>query len=431
MTDTNRHEDADAAAVRDEVRTWLEANWDPERPLLEWRSILADSGWGCPSWPVQWYGKGLRPSLAGVVTEEFRRAGAVGTATGAGMSLAANTILAHGSDELKAAYLRPIVTGEHNWCQLFSEPGSGSDLAGLTTRALLDGDEWTVNGQKVWNTGAHKADVGMLLARTDWDATKHRGLTFFVIDMAQPGVEVRPLKQMNFHASFNEVFLTDARVPRDHVVGEINAGWAAATTTLMHERGMAAGIGRSRGVVGGRGAERGPQGRTQIEADAEARAYRETYKWYPQRAGRPDLIPAQAAAHGLTDDPLARQGIAALHAFEQAARWTARRGRAARAAGKQPGPEGSLGKLSSSITARACNDVHTMLMGPHAMLSGMDTDQQGLIAEVLISTPAQSIAGGTDEIQRNIMGERVLGLPKEPSIDNDVPFRDVRTNARP
>lgn len=431
MAETQRGEDRESATVREDVRTWLVANWEPERPLLEWRSILADSGWGCPTWPVQWFGKGLRPSLAAVVTEEFRRAGAVGTATGAGMSLAANTILAHGSDELKAAYLRPIVTGEHKWCQLFSEPGSGSDLAGLTTRALLDGDEWTVNGQKVWNTGAHKAQLGMLLARTDWDATKHRGLTFFVIDMVQPGVEVRPLRQMNFHASFNEVFLSDARVPRYNVVGEINAGWAAATTTLMHERGMAAGIGRSRGVVGGRGADRGPQGRTQTEADAEARAYRETYKWYPQRAGRPDLIPAQAAAHDMSGDPIARQHIAAVHAFEQAARWTARRGRAARTAGKQPGPEGSLGKLSSSITARACNDVHTLLMGPQAMLTGMDTDQQGLIAEVLISTPAQSIAGGTDEIQRNIMGERVLGLPKEPSIDNDVPFRDVRTNARP
>ncbi len=430
MAETRRSEDHQTSALRDEVRTWLRANWDAERPLLEWRSILADSGWGCPTWPVQWYGKGLAPSLAGVVTEEFRRVGAVGTATGAGMSLAANTMLAHGSDELKATYLRPIVTGEHKWCQLFSEPGSGSDLAGLTTRAVLDGDEWTVNGQKVWNTGAHKAHLGMLLARTDWEATKHRGLTFFVIDMLQAGVEVRPLRQMNFHASFNEVFLSDARVPSNNVVGEINAGWAAATTTLMHERGMAAGIGRSRGVVGGRGADRGPQGRTQTEADAESRAYRETYRWYPQRAGRPDLIPAQATAHDMSADPIARQRIAAVHAFEQAARWTARRGRAARAAGKQPGPEGSLGKLSSSITARACNDAHTLLMGPHAMLSGMDTDQQGLIAEVLISTPAQSIAGGTDEIQRNIMGERVLGLPKEPSIDNDVPFRDVRTNAR-
>ncbi len=142
----------DAAEVRADVRGWLTANWDPERPLLAWRGLLADSGWGCPAWPQEWYGRGLRPSLVGVVTEEFRAAGAVGTGVGAGVSLAANTILAHGSDEVKATFLRPIVTGEHKWCQLFSEPGSGSDLAGLTTRAVRDGDEWVVNGQKVWNT---------------------------------------------------------------------------------------------------------------------------------------------------------------------------------------------------------------------------------------------------------------------------------------
>jgi alkylation response protein AidB-like acyl-CoA dehydrogenase len=198
----------------------------------------------------EWYGRGLPPSLAGVVTEEFRALGAVRTGVGAGVSLAANTILTHGSDELKATYLRPIVTGEHKWCQLFSEPGSGSDLAGLTTRAERDGDEWVVNGQKVWNTGAHKARYGMLLARTDWDAPKHRGITFFVIDMQQPGIEVRPLRQMNGHASFNEVFLTDAQVRHDHIVGAVNAGLAAATTTLMHERGMAAGIGQRSGSGG-------------------------------------------------------------------------------------------------------------------------------------------------------------------------------------
>ena len=423
-------EERDAAAVRAEVRAWLQDNWDAERPLLEWRGLLADSGWGCPVWPVQWYGRGLRASLAGVVSEEFRAFGAVGTGGGAGVSLAANTILAHGSDGLKATYLRPIITGEHKWCQLFSEPGSGSDLAGLTTRAVRDGDEWIVNGQKVWNTGAHKAQFGMLLARTDWDAPKHRGITFFVLDMLQSGIEVRPLRQMNGHASFNEVFLTDARVRHDHVVGSVNAGWAAATTTLMHERGMAAGIGQRH--AGGR--DRGPAapaGRTRREADAEAAAYRETYKWYPQRAGRIDLIEGQARARGRTEDPTVRQSIASTLASEQSARWTAKRGRAVRAAGKQPGPEGSLGKLSSSVTARAADHTHTLIVGAHGMLTGPDTDAGGLIAEILVSTPAQSIAGGTDEIQRNIMGERVLGLPKEPSVDTDVAFRDVRTNTRP
>ena len=417
------------AVLRDEVRSWLAENWEPERPLLDWRGLLADSGWGCPVWPVQWYGRGLPASLAGVVTQVFRGAGAVGTGVGAGVSLAANTILAHGSDELKATYLRPIITGEHKWCQLFSEPGSGSDLAGLTTRAVRDGDEWIVNGQKVWNTGAHQAHLGMLLARTDWDATKHRGLSFFVIDMRQPGIEVRPLRQMNGHASFNEVFLTEARVRHDHVVGEVNSGWAAATTTLMHERGMAAAIGqRSSGARRTAGEEK--LGRTRRESEAEAAAYRETYKWYPQRAGRIDLIEGQARAHGRTDDPVVRQAIASTLAFEQSARWTSKRARAARAVGRPPGPEGSLGKLSSSVTAREAHRTHTLIVGAGGMLNGTDTDAGGIIAEILVSTPAQSIAGGTDEIQRNIMGERVLGLPKEPSIDNDVAFRDVRTNAR-
>ncbi len=420
-------EGREAAVVRDEVRSWLEQNWDPERPLLEWRGLLADSGWGCPMWPREWYGRGLAPSLAGVVTEEFRNFGAVGTGAGAGVSLAANTILAHGSDALKAAYLRPIITGEHKWCQLFSEPGSGSDLAGLTTRAVRDGEEWVVKGQKVWNTGAHKAQFGMLLARTDWDVAKHRGITFFVIDMRQPGIEVRPLRQMNGHASFNEVFLSDARVRDDHVVGTVGGGWAAATTTLMHERGMAAAIGQR---SSGAGRSAAPVRRTRRESDAETAAYRETYKWYPQRAGRIDLIEGQAREHGRTEDPVVRQSIAATLAFEQSARWTAKRARAARVAGKQPGPEGSLGKLSSSVTARAADRTHTAILGAYGMLNGPDTDHSGLVAEILVSTPAQSIAGGTDDIQRNIMGERVLGLPKEPAVDTGVAFREVRTNAR-
>ena len=419
-------EERDAATVRDEVRSWLEQNWDPERPLLEWRGLLADSGWGCPVWPREWYGRGLAAAQASVVTEEFRNFGAVGTGAGAGVSLAANTILEHGSDALKAAYLRPIITGEHKWCQLFSEPGSGSDLAGLTTRAVRDGEEWVVNGQKVWNTGAHKAHYGMLLARTDWDVAKHRGITFFVIDMAQAGVEVRPLRQMNGHASFNEVFLSDARVRHDHVVGVVGGGWGAATTTLMHERGMAAAIGQR---SSGAGRSNAPAGRTRRESDAEAAAYRETYKWYPQRAGRIDLIEGQVRAHGRSQDAVVRQSFAATLAFEQSARWTAKRARAARAAGKAPGPEGSLGKLASSVTARAADRTHTAILGAHGMLNGPDTDHAGLVAEILVSTPAQSIAGGTDDIQRNLLGDRVLGLPKEPAVDAGVAFREVRTNA--
>src|SRR5688572_9483614 len=269
--------------ARAEVRAWLEANWDPDRSLLEWRSLLADSGWGVPTWPSQWYGRDLPPVLADTVSREFERIGAVGTPAGSGVGLAAPTILEHGSDDLKARLLRPIVTGEHTWCQLFSEPGSGSDLAGLTTKAELDGDEWVVTGQKVWNTSAHHAQLGMLLARTDWDVPKHRGITYFAIEMEQPGVEVRGLRQMNGHASFNEVFFDEARVPAANVIGEVGNGWAVALATLAHERRFNPAPQR------GSGAERPDRtGRCHREAAAETAEHYEPYKWYPQRAGRVD-----------------------------------------------------------------------------------------------------------------------------------------------
>jgi len=417
MSDTTQ-----LATVRDEVRAWLDANWDPERPLLEWRSLLVDSGWGCPTWPADLYGRGLDGDGATVVEDAFREFGAVGPATGAGMALAAPTLLEHGNDELKRRLLRPIVTGEHKWCQLFSDPGNGSDLAGLTTHAVRDGDEWVVNGQKVWTTGAHHAAFGMLLARTNWDLPKHRGITYFAFPMQQPAVEVRQLRQMNGHASFNEVFLDDARVPHANVIGDVDTGWPVALTTLAHERGL--GAARLAPIP----ADEAAKGRTAREAMAEAAAYARTYVWYPQRAGRPDLVPDQARSTGRSGDPLIRQGAADLTAVERTARWNLQRARAARQQGKPPGPEGSLAKLSMSEIARRSAVVHGRIAGAHGMLSGSDSPLDGVVAEILVSVPAQSIAGGTDEIQHNIIGERVLGLPKEPQVDSDVPFRDVRTN---
>jgi alkylation response protein AidB-like acyl-CoA dehydrogenase len=407
-------------SVREEVRTWLAENWDPERPLLEWRSLLADTGWGCPTWPVGLYGRGLTPGVAMVVTEEFHRMGAVGPATGVAMTLVAPSLLAHGSEEVQRRLLRPILTGEHKWCQLFSEPGNGSDLAGLTTKAERDGDEWIVNGQKVWNSGAHQAAYGMLLARTDWDVPKHKGITFFALPMLQPGVEVRPLRQMNGHATFNEVFFGDARVPHENMVGQPGDGWRVAVTTLAHERGA---------VTGRR--PRFPRenvGRTVREAMAEAAEYYKTYEWYPQRAGRPDLAPVQARELGRDHDPVVRQGLAELETLTSATEWSAKRAQAARSQGRPPGPEGSLAKLNASVIARASARVHANIGGAHGMLSGADGRAGGLVAEVLVSVPGQSIAGGTDEIQHNILGERVLGLPKEPQVDAEMPFREVRTN---
>ncbi len=414
------------ASVRAEVRAWLEANWGPDQGLVEWREKLVDAGWAAPTWPKRWGGRDLPPALAAVVDQEIRRIGAVGVARTGIRTLAAATLLAHGADHQKEKFLRRSLTGEDAWCQLFSEPGSGSDLAGATTRAERRPDgRWIVNGQKVWTTSAHHADWGLLLARTDWDVPKHQGLTYFVIDMKQPGVEVHQLRQMNGHASFNQVFFTDAVVPADHLVGEVGGGWAVATTTLMNERRGADGV----GSVGTGAAASDRQGRIYDEERAEVATVMEPYKWYPQRAGRVDLVLKRARETGKIDDPVVRQEIAKLLILARSAEWTARRARAAQAAGGPQGPEGSLGKLAASHVARAAARVHTLISGADAMLSSEDGPENGIIAEVLISVPAVSIAGGTDEIQRNIISERVLRMPREPATDTDRPFRDVPRNA--
>ncbi|HEY5662566.1 MAG TPA: acyl-CoA dehydrogenase family protein [Ilumatobacter sp.] len=395
--------------VRAEIGGWLDAHWDPDLPLVEWRSMLVDSGWAVPSWPGRWFGRDLPAWADQLVADEVRAHGAVHTPLGVGMNLAAPTILEHGGDEIKQRLLRPTLTGEVTWCQLFSEPGAGSDLAGLHTTAVRDGDEWIVNGQKVWNTSAHHADLGILLARTDPAAGKHAGISYFCVPMHQPGIEVRPIVQMNRHASFNAVFMSDARVPAANLVGELGGGWRIALTTLAHERSFATMRRPSYGLPGGR------RGRALDEADAEADDHFATYVWYPQRAGRPDLVIERARRAGRAGDPVVRQAIADLVAFQRAAEWTARRAHAARRLGRPPGPEGSLGKLAASEVARRSSRLHALISGAAAMLSDGPHPHDATIAEVLISTPAQSIAGGTDEIQRNIIGERILALAREPS----------------
>ncbi len=417
MNEANMNE----ASVRAECRAWLEANWSVDRGLVEWREMLADSGWGAPHWPRDWYGRDLSAGLVPVVEEEFKRIGAIGVAKVGIRVLAAATILVHGNDWHKKKFLRRILTGEDAWCQLFSEPGSGSDAAGAVTRADLKGNQWVVNGQKVWTSGAQKADWGLLLARTDWDKTKHAGLSYFIIDMHQPGVTVQPLRQMNGHATFNQVFLTDAIVPPEHLLAEVGQGWAVTTTTLMHER---------------RGADSLKS--WAMGSDLPGRAYQEEreeiaialapYKWYPNRAGRIDLIMQRARETGGIGDPAVRQEIGRLMIMTKSAEWTARRARAAQEMGRAQGPEGSLGKLASSHIARAAARVHTQLSGASALLAGEDGPLGGTIAEILVSVPATSIAGGTDEIQRNIIAERVLKMPKEMSVDTGRPFRDVPRN---
>ena len=405
--------------VRDEVRAWIAEHWDPELSLAEWRRRLVESGWAAASWEPRWHGRGLPAWADGVASSELHRADAPGLPLGGGTALAAPTILEHGPDSLRARFLAPILGGTETWCQLFSEPGAGSDLAGVTTHAALDGDRWIVNGQKVWNTSAHHADFGLLVARTDWDAPKHRGLTYFVLPMHQAGVEVRSIRQMNDHRSFNEVFIADAEIPREYVVGAVGDGWTVALTTLAHERRFAGGD-RSSPIQGG--------GPAREQARHEMDDYLQTYRWYPQRAGRVDLAIPHAHERGRGSDPLVRQEVARLWAMHKVSEWTALRARAARAAGRPPGAEGSIGKLSSSRIARQAAAVHSLIGGADAMLAGPDSRFGGTIAEILVSVPAQSIAGGTDEIQHNILGERVLGLPREPGANDKIPFRDIPRN---
>ncbi len=401
-------------AVRAEVTSWLRHAWDPELELPAWRARMVDARWAMPSWPERWFGRGLPSWADRIVADELRAHGAVGNPIGAGMGLAAPTLLEHGDDELLECLLRPTLIGDLRWCQLFSEPGAGSDLASASTRARIDGDEWVIDGQKLWTTSAHHADLGLLLARTDPLAPKHHGLSYFVLPMRQPGVEVRPIRQMNRHSSFNEVFLTEARIPVDLLVGQLGDGWRIARTTLLHERSFAT-------LRPPRRAQPGETtGLAVQQADAEAAEHFATYVWYPQRAGRADLAIDHARRRNQQHDPLVREEIARLSSFVRASEWTAARAAASRALGRAPGPEGSLGKLAASEVARRANALHSRLAGAAAMLDGTDLDGTDLgaldrtVGEIIVSTPAQSIAGGTDEIQKNILGERILGLPKEP-----------------
>jgi alkylation response protein AidB-like acyl-CoA dehydrogenase len=404
--------------VLGEVRAFVAEQWDPDLPLVAWRKRLVASGWAVPAWPVRWHGRGLPAWTEDLVAHELLALGAVGLPIGGGMGLAAPTIMEHGPDAVRERFLLPILTGEETWCQLFSEPGAGSDLAGLSMRAELDGDEWVVNGQKVWNTSAHHADFGILVARTDFDAPKHRGITYFCVPMHQPGVTVRPLRQMNDYSSFNEVFFTDARIPKEYVVGAVGDGWNVALTTLAYERRFGAAMSRPSYAP--------TPGRALDEARVEAEDHFATYRWYPQRAGRADLLVPRAKETGTATDPVVRQQVAATVAMQRVSRLTAERARVARALGRPPGAEGSIGKLATSDVARASALAHTAITGAEGMLAGADAPAGGLIHEILVSVPGQSIAGGTDEIQHNIIGERVLGLPREPAVDRDLPFRETR-----
>ncbi len=389
----------------DEIRTELDQILPRRTPDMKMTTMGAGSddledgrrylaatvggGWGVPSWPAGQGGRGADPDEAktiGTVLREYAVPDLYAYAVGLGM--VGPTVLAHGSEEQQQRWLHNIASGAEIWCQMFSEPEAGSDLANLAMRAERDGDEWVMNGQKVWTSRGLYAQWGLCLARTDPEIPKHRGLTMFGIRMDTPGVEVRPLVQMNGDQHFAEVFVTDARVPLDALIGDIGIGWNVAMTVLAHERALA---GESRG--GGDGAARNER----------------VPRWIQE------LRPT-----GVTGDALWRQRMMGVHAADEVSKWTSARA----AASRNPGPAGSGAKLRKVASYKGRAFTSTDAQGAAGMLN--DTD--GFIE--LVTAPSMSIRGGTDEIQRNIVGERVLGLPGEPRVDRDIPWSESRRGAR-
>ena len=402
----------DLEACRARARAWLAANarprsgddhdWsrfhfsgDPSpeadaehvRRCKEWQRRLYDGGWAGIAWPKEYGGRGGTPAEARVFAEEQARFDVDTGVFAVGIGMVGPTLIAHGTEAQRRRYLPALVRGEEVWCQLFSEPGAGSDLASLRTRAERDGDEWVVNGQKVWSSGAHHSDFGILLARTDPDAPKHRGITYFIVDMRSPGVEVRPLRQINGVARFNEVFLTNVRIPHENVVGEVNGGWAVAHTTLSNERTL----------IGG----------------ATSVGFRDFLRL--------------ARENGRTGDPVLRDELVDAFMRCKVLELLGARVKSALERGRAPGAESSVLKLAVSRNVARTGDLALALEGANGMLLHGDAPYGGFWQQQFLAQWSVRIGGGTDQVQRNVIGERVLGLPAEPRPDKRVPFRELPT----
>ena len=455
MTDTATDTSSIEALLSD-LRAWLSENWDADLTVAQWWERLGLAGWSAPGLPENAYGKGISRADVVAVSNEIAKFGALGAPSGLGLLLAAPTIATHGSQEQIDLYVRDIVTGQKAWCQLFSEPQAGSDLAGLQTKAVKDGDEWIINGQKVWTSGGQYADMGMLLARTNAEVPKHQGISYFAFEMHQDGVDVRPLKEMTGHALFNEVFLTDARVSEAALIGGVNNGWAAANTTLTNERaGLGSGGGNAAGggmvqpgsVMGaldrrvgdvapkpdasgnGRAAGTGTGTGTGMGGALGA-----------MRGGAGMLI-ALAQSKGVNTDAGVRQDLARLYTLGELGRFNGLRVKASKEKGVDIPGMPNVAKLSMSQIVRLTRDLGLRISGPSGMLHAYDADGvealrhatgdpfAGGVTTMALFAQAPPIYGGTDQVQRNIIGERVLGLPKEPNNDRVTPFSELPKNA--
>ena len=422
------------ADVIDELRAWLDENWDPDLTVAEWWERLGLAGWAAPALPENAYGRALSRNDAVRVAETIGDHGALAAPGGLGLLLAAPTIATHGTQEQIDHYVRDIVTGQKAWCQLFSEPVAGSDLAGLQTRAVQDGDEWIINGQKVWTSGGHYADLGMLIARTNSDAPKHQGISYFALDMHQPGVDIRPLREMTGRSLFNEVFMTDARTTSDTLIGDLNSGWAVANTTLAFER---AGLGAGGGSAATSAALPGTvAGHLDRRAGEFVRSRRAT-QGGAQFRGAGKMLIELAKQTGAVHDPTVRQDLMRLHTLAEIGRMQTLRLKALKERGDDIPGFGNIGKLSMSNMMRLQRDVGLRILGVEGTLHAYDDEQRkvldgvlssplnAFVTELALFAQAPPIYGGTDQVQRNIIGERVLGLPKEPGFDRATPFKDL------
>ena len=404
---------ADLAVFGEEIRAWLEANATRRRhdtsefkkrvaatsqsledelahveTCREWQRKIYDAGFAGIAVPVEYGGQGGTAVEQRVFQQEAARYEIDTGVFSVGLAMVVPTLLAYGSEEQKREQIPLLLRGERVWCQLFSEPGAGSDLASLTTRADLDGESFVVNGQKVWNSFAHVSDWGILLARTDWDVPKHRGITYFLVDMRTPGVETRPLRQITGVAHFNETFLTDVHIPTANVVGAVNGGWGVAHTTLTAERLL---------IGGGMG------------------------------LGFRDFVEL-AKQYDRTDDPDVRQRLASAYTRFEVLRWLGERSRAAAKTGKPPGPESSVAKLLISQHVAENGNLALAIEGAASMLYADDAFEHGFWQQQFLGQWGIRIGGGTEQVQRNILGERVLGLPAEARPDKTEPFRDIPKN---
>ncbi|MEU5882343.1 acyl-CoA dehydrogenase family protein [Spirillospora sp. NPDC047279] len=379
------------------ARAWLDANAadlprEPDLPTARaFMAQLYDAGYSGITWPAEYGGQGLTAAEERAFQQAARDVTLPVGVFGIGFGMCGPTLISIGTEEQKKRYVRPLLRGEEIWCQMFSEPGAGSDVASLQTRAVLDGDAWVVNGQKVWTSVARQADYGLLIARTNPDAVKHKGITMFIIDMHDPGVTVRPLRDMTGESHFNEIFFDDVRVAPDQIVGTVDEGWSAAVTTLLHER-VSIGMGAAR---------------TERPASFAA-------------------VSAAARDRGILHEPGVVDQLIDLYLQERAFDLFNARLTQEVKAGIFPGARGSIAKLLLADLTLSSADIASEILGPDSVAY----DDEGKIARALAWGPGMALGGGTNEIMRNIIGDRVLGLPREPQVDRGIPFRDLKVGTQ-